>query len=160
MDDNANFCTCCGTAQAQAPTYQEPAPAYQAPAYQEQAPAYQAPAAPNYAQQGYAQQGYAQQGYPQQGYAQQGYYAPQGYAQQGYAPAQPSGLTVAAKILMIISTVAMGLYLIPLAWCLPMTLNFCKKIKEGQPVTMGFKICTLLFVNTIAGILMLCDKNI
>ncbi len=80
-------------------------------------------------------------------------------AQQGCAPAQVSGLATAAKILMIISTVVMGFYLFPLAWCLPMTISYSKKLKQGQPVSTGFKICTLLFVNTISGILMLCDKN-
>lgn len=106
-----------------------------------------------------------QQGYvpPQQsyGYAQQpNYAAPQpGY---GYAPQpapQPSGLSVAAKVFMIISTVVYGLYIIPLAWCLPMTISYSKKIKNGEPVSTGFKVCTLLFVNLIAGILMLCDNN-
>lgn len=80
--------------------------------------------------------------------------------QQAYAPeVRPSGLAVAAKVLMIISTVVMGLYIIPLAWCLPMTISYNKKIKAGIPVSVGFKICTLLFVNTIAGILMLCDNG-
>lgn len=84
----------------------------------------------------------------------------QQYAQQQYVAAPPvSGLATAAKILMIISTVVTGLYLLPLAWCLPMTISYCNKLKTGQPVTTGFKVCTLLFVNTIAGILMLCDKN-
>ena len=80
-----------------------------------------------------------------------------------YAPPvqqkEESGLAKAAKILMIISTVVMGLYLIPLAWCLPMTISYCKKLKNNEPVSMAFKICTLLFVNTISGILMLCDKD-
>ena len=89
---------------------------------------------------------------------QQAYVPQQTYAAQPVA-AQPSGLAIAAKILMIISTVAMGLYLIPLAWCIPMTISYCKKIKAGEPVSTGFKVCTLLFVNTISGILMLCDKN-
>ena len=71
---------------------------------------------------------------------------------------QVSGLAKAAKILMIISTVVMGLYLIPLAWCIPMTLSYSRKIQNGEPVSTGFKVCTLLFVNTIAGILMLCDN--
>lgn len=100
---------------------------------------------------------------PQQsyGYAQQpNYAAPQpGY---GYAPQpapQPSGLSVAAKVFMIISTVVYGLYIIPLAWCLPMTISYSKKIKNGEPVSTGFKVCTLLFVNLIADILMLCDNN-
>ncbi len=132
LPDEAYVCNQCGTAQGQAPVQQNYAPP----------------------------QGYAP---PQQGYAppQQGYVPPQGYApQQAYAPApQVSGLATAAKILMIISTVVMGLYLIPLAWCLPMTISYCNKLKTGQPVSIGFKICTLLFVNTIGGILMLCDNK-
>ena len=98
-----------------------------------------------------------EQAAPQQQDAQQQPYAPQ----QPYCQPAPqvSGLATAAKILMIISTVVMGLYIIPLAWCLPMTLSYCKKLKTGAPITTGFKICTLLFVNTISGILMLCDKE-
>ncbi|MBR2441835.1 MAG: hypothetical protein IKB20_02055 [Clostridia bacterium] len=60
---------------------------------------------------------------------------------------------------MIIATVVLGLYIIPLAWCLPMTISYCKKIKENRPISTSFKVCTLLFVNLIAGILMLCDKD-
>ena len=92
---------------------------------------------------------------------QQPQYVPQQtqYAPQPQVAPQVSGLATAAKILMIISTVVMGLYLIPLAWCIPMTLSYSKKLKTGEPVSTGFKICTLLFVNTISGILMLCDKD-
>lgn len=70
-----------------------------------------------------------------------------------------SALSTVAKVFMIISTVVMGIYLIPLAWCLPMTIVYFQKIKHGKPVGTGFKVCTLLFVNTISGILMLCDNN-
>ena len=73
----------------------------------------------------------------------------------------PSGLSTAVKVFMVIGTVCTSLigYLIPLAWCLPMTIIYFKKVKKGLPIGTGFKICSLLFVNTIAGILMLCDKN-
>lgn len=70
-----------------------------------------------------------------------------------------SGLKLAAKILMILGTVFFGLYLIPLAWCIPMTVSYCKKIKTGEPISVGFKICSLLFVSTTAGIIMLIDKD-
>jgi uncharacterized membrane protein YvbJ len=86
--------------------------------------------------------------------------SPQGYGTSyAQAPAGPTTLQTVAKIFMIISTVVMGLYLIPLAWCLPMTISYCNKIKNGEPVSTGFKICTWLFVNTIAGIVMLCDSD-
>ena len=64
-----------------------------------------------------------------------------------------------AKIFMIISTVVLGFYLIPLAWCIPMTISYFKKVQNNEPVSTGFKVCSLLFVNTVAGILMLCDKD-
>lgn len=70
-----------------------------------------------------------------------------------------SSLKTIAKIFMIIGCVAMGLALIPLAWTIPMTISYSNKIESGEPVSVGFKVCTLLFVNTIAGILMLCDKD-
>lgn len=72
---------------------------------------------------------------------------------------QNSGLKMAAKIFMIISTVVLGFYLIPLAWCIPMTISYFKKVQNNEPVSTGFKVCSLLFVNTVAGILMLCDKD-
>ena len=73
----------------------------------------------------------------------------------------PSTLKTVAKIFMIIGTVAMGLslFLIPLAWCIPMTVSYCNKVKKGEPISTGFKICSLLFVSLVAGILMLCDQD-
>ena len=70
-----------------------------------------------------------------------------------------SGLKTAAKIFMVIGCVLKGLFYISLAWTIPMTFSYCKQIKSGESITVGFKIATLLFVSTIAGILMLCDKN-
>ena len=72
-----------------------------------------------------------------------------------------SGITTAAKVLMIIGTVYMAIctFCIGLAWCLPMTLSYSNKRKRGERVGTGFKICTLLFVNMIAGILMLCEED-
>ena len=73
----------------------------------------------------------------------------------------PSALTTAAKVFMIISTVYMAIFTfcIGLAWCLPMTISYSNKRKRGERVGTGFKICTLLFVSMIAGILMLCEEN-
>ena len=70
-----------------------------------------------------------------------------------------SGLKVAAKVFMIIGCVITGLWLLPLAWTLPMTLSYCGKINRGEKVGTGFKVCSLLFVSFIAGILMLCDED-
>ncbi len=68
-------------------------------------------------------------------------------------------MKTAAKVLMILSTIVCGFAVIPLAWMIPMTVHYSRCIKQGRKVTTGFKVCTLLFVNTISGILMLCDKD-
>lgn len=49
--------------------------------------------------------------------------------------------------------------IIPLAWIIPMTVVFCRKVSNGERIGMGFKICSLLFVNIISGILMLCASE-
>lgn len=49
--------------------------------------------------------------------------------------------------------------LIPLIWIIPMTIHYCKMVNIKQNVCLAFKICTLIFVNFIAGILMLCDTS-
>ncbi len=72
-----------------------------------------------------------------------------------------SGITTAAKVFMVLGTIVMGLigYLIPLAWCIPMTVSYFKRVKNNLPIGTGFKVCSLLFVSQIGGILMLCDKE-
>ena len=72
-----------------------------------------------------------------------------------------SGVTTAAKVFMIIGTVLMAIstYLIGLAWCIPMCIYYFNRVKDGQPIGTGFKVCSLLFVSLLGGILMLCDKD-
>lgn len=72
----------------------------------------------------------------------------------------PSTLAIVAKIFMIISCVASGFSLIPLCWTIPMTIHYCNAIKNNEKVGVGFKVCSLLFVNVVAGILMLCDNDL
>ena len=48
---------------------------------------------------------------------------------------------------------------IPLFWIIPMTVHYFKATKQNQPIKIGFKVCTLIFVNFVAGILMLCDTD-
>ena len=50
------------------------------------------------------------------------------------------------------------IFLVPLAWMLPMLVVYCKRLKCRAPIGMGFKICTLIFFNIIAGVLLLCDS--
>ena len=57
--------------------------------------------------------------------------------------------------------IACGVFaLIPLCWVLPMRKKILKAMKEGTTLSAGFKICTLLFVNFLTGLLLLFSKEI
>lgn len=75
------------------------------------------------------------------------------------AAAKPNELQKLAYVMMILGTVACGFLIIPLAWCIPMTVYYRRRTKEGAPVSMAFKIFALIFVNLTAGLLMICDKS-
>ena len=67
------------------------------------------------------------------------------------------------KIFMVIGCVASGWTLIPLLWTIPMTVHVFKRLDAREPIGVGFKICVLLFVNLVAGIMLLCmdlDKDL
>lgn len=81
-----------------------------------------------------------------------------GYAQ-SHATVANSGLKTVVKVLMIISCVLKAFLVIPLFWSIPMTVVYWNSVNNRVPIGVGFKICTLLFVSLIAGILMLCDDE-
>lgn len=68
-------------------------------------------------------------------------------------------LASVAKIFMLISCIVFGFCLIPLCWMIPMTVSLWGKIDRREPIDIGFKVCVLLFCNTIAGILLLCMND-
>ena len=74
---------------------------------------------------------------------------------------RPSGLKIAAKVFMILSTIIFGICTlsIALSWMLPMTIKYCNRIKRNVPIGTGFKVCSLIFVSPLAGIFMLCSKG-
>ena len=77
-----------------------------------------------------------------------------GYAINALDPGMPEAVALIYGIFFLI----VGFYmLLPLAYGIPMTV-FCYKAYKGtyQP-GVGFSICVLLFLNTIAGILLLID---
>lgn len=65
-----------------------------------------------------------------------------------------------AEILRIIMIVIGVCCLIPLCWTIPMSIKIFKAMKEGTVLKTGFKICTLIFVNLITGIVLLCSSDI
>lgn len=73
---------------------------------------------------------------------------------------KPSGVKIAARIFMILGCVFSAfLFLIPLFWTLPMTVKYWYAVEDNKPVGTAFKVCSLLFVSTIGGILMLCADD-
>lgn len=69
------------------------------------------------------------------------------------------GLSIVAKIFLIIGCIAQGWLLIPLAWCLPITISICGKMTRKEHIGTGLKVCALLFVSLFAGILLLCRAD-
>lgn len=68
-------------------------------------------------------------------------------------------MKTAAFVLGILATISVGWTLIPLAWCIPMLVKLNKAMKGEVQLSTGYKICFLLFVNLIGGIILLCDDN-
>lgn len=46
--------------------------------------------------------------------------------------------------------------LIPLAWCIPLTVHVFRATKAHAPISTAAKVCILIFVDLVAGILLLC----
>ena len=66
---------------------------------------------------------------------------------------------IVIKVFLILGCIAQGWLLIPLAWCLPITISIFNSLRDKKPIGTGLKVCTLLFVNLIAGICLLCMDN-
>lgn len=68
-------------------------------------------------------------------------------------------MRLAAFVLCLISTILFGFSIIPLAWCIPMTMYVYEYYKGERDLSLAFMICTLIFVNPIAGILLLIESE-
>ena len=55
--------------------------------------------------------------------------------------------------------IALGWMILPLAWCLPITLTILGKLKRAEPISVGLKVASLLLVSPIAGIVLLLRDN-
>ena len=73
------------------------------------------------------------------------------------APAvrRDEAMCTVVKVFLILGCITFGWALIPLAWCIPITVSIFRKLKSGEPISAGLKVCALIFVNLIAGILLL-----
>ena len=68
-------------------------------------------------------------------------------------------MKTAAFVLGVIVAVSVGWTLIPLAWIIPMLIKLNKAMKGEVQLSTGYKICFLLFVSLIGGIVLLCDDK-
>ena len=64
------------------------------------------------------------------------------------------------KVFMIIGIITSAFALIPLIWCIPMYKKVNGYLEGGEPLSVGYKVCVLLFVNFVAGILLLIEDSI
>ncbi len=64
-----------------------------------------------------------------------------------------------AKVFMILGCIAYGAFIIPLCWTVPMTVHYFRCCRENQPVSTAFKVCSILFVSLVGGILMFFDNT-
>ncbi len=80
---------------------------------------------------------------------------PEMIAPDGSAPNTEILFGIATAYLIILAVA----YFISLAWCIPMTISTWRKLQRRENIGVGFKVCTLLFVNLIAGVLLLCMEE-
>lgn len=76
-----------------------------------------------------------------------------------YVDQQDSTLRLIAFILAVLSTVSAGIFLIPLAWMIPMTVMTWGIYKGKRPNTVAFGVCSLIFLNVVGGILLLVSTK-
>ena len=70
-----------------------------------------------------------------------------------------STMSIVVKVFMILGCISQGWLIIPLAWCIPLTVKVFNSLKSGTPITTGTKVCSLIFVNLIAGICLFCMED-
>ena len=62
-----------------------------------------------------------------------------------------------AFIFALIDTIVLGFAILPLAWCIPMTVATYRAWKEDRPASIALGGCMRIFRSTVAGILLLVD---
>lgn len=69
------------------------------------------------------------------------------------------GLGKTAKVFLLIAIIIKYILILPLAWVLPMHIYYSKHIRRRIKISTGYKVCVLIFVGLVPGILMLCDHK-
>lgn len=68
-------------------------------------------------------------------------------------------MKLAGFIFCVIGTVLEGIFIIPLAWCIPLTVKVYRYYKYNAPLSSGFLVCITFFVSLIGGLLLACDTD-
>lgn len=68
-------------------------------------------------------------------------------------------MSIVVKVFLVLGCVTRGWLIFPLAWCLPITIMVFRALRDNRPISTGLKVCTLIFVNLIAGICLLCMND-
>lgn len=79
--------------------------------------------------------------------------------QQPARPQHDEALCIIVKVFLILGCIAQGWMLVPLLWCIPLTVSVFNSFRDGRPVSVGTKVCVLLFIHMIAGICLLCMND-
>ena len=66
--------------------------------------------------------------------------------------------TFLTRYKLFVFAVILALF-VPFSWLIPMTTRYCHNISRGLEVGVGLKVCTLIFIHPVIGILMLCDNR-
>lgn len=70
-----------------------------------------------------------------------------------------STMKLIAFIFAIFSLICSAPALIPLCWTIPMTISIYKAYNNERELSTGFKVCTLIFLSLVSGILLLIDED-
>lgn len=70
-----------------------------------------------------------------------------------------NSMVYAGFIVQIIFTVIFGLFLIPLAWNIPLCIHVYNQMKERKPINLGAAIAILILNNIISGVFYLIDYD-
>lgn len=64
------------------------------------------------------------------------------------------------KVFLVLGCVSIGWTLIPLAWCIPITLKVFNAFRDGTPISTALKVCALIFVSPVAGVILLVMDDV
>jgi uncharacterized membrane protein YvbJ len=64
------------------------------------------------------------------------------------------------KVFLVLGCIVAGFTIIALAWYIPMTVSIFHSLNEHRKVSVGMKVCTLIFIGVVPGILLLCSDNL